>query len=258
LTLHAHSRFRQTEMQGLLGLGAQIAVYRDEVARPRGFTGDDDLIITQPGFQRELSGLQGTQDHALVDDLFRFLAEIPVSVLLHFLHDQFLVQGAAIDANANRFTVVASDFADRRKLFVTALTGADVARIDPVFIQRYGTGRILVQQNVPVVMEVSDDGYAATRGQKALLDIRYGGCGFRNVDGPANDFRPGFSQLHGLHESSFHVDGVGVGHGLHHDGCATANTYVAYGDAIGFTSGETAGGFLKALDLGEHGPSILT
>ncbi len=73
---------------------------------------------------------QGGEDHAFVDDFFGGFAEVFVGVFLHLAHDQFLIQRAAVDADAHGLVVVARDFADGGKLFVAALAGAHVAGID--------------------------------------------------------------------------------------------------------------------------------
>jgi hypothetical protein len=57
---------------------------------------------------------------------------------LHFVHDELLIQGAAIDADADWFAVVAGNFANGGKLFVAALAGADVAGIDAVLVEGFG------------------------------------------------------------------------------------------------------------------------
>ena len=63
-------------------------------------------------------------------------AELAVGVLLHLRHDELLVQGAAIDADAHRFAVVGRHLADRRELLIAPLAGADVARVDAVLVER--------------------------------------------------------------------------------------------------------------------------
>ncbi len=93
-------------MQRLLGFAAQISIDGDEVARARSLAGNNNLIAAQAGFERELGGLQRGEDHALVDDVFGFLAEILVGVFLHFGHDQLLIERAAIDADADGFSIV--------------------------------------------------------------------------------------------------------------------------------------------------------
>src|SRR5262249_54246884 len=182
-------------MQRLLGFAAEIAIDGDEVARAGSFAGNDDLIVAEAGFESEVRGLQRGEDHALVDDVFGFLAEIFVGVLLHFGHDELLIKRAAIDADADWFAVVHRDFADGRKLFVTALARADVAGIDAVFVERFGTVWIFGEENVAVVMEVADDGDVAARVEKALFDFGNGGSGFWDVYGPANDFGASFGEF---------------------------------------------------------------
>ncbi len=102
------------------------------------------------------------------------LAEIAVGVLLHFAHDQLLIERAAVDADAHGLAVVARHFADGGELFVAALPGADVAGIDAVFVERARAIGIFREQHVAVVMEIADHRNVAAGIEHALLDFRHG------------------------------------------------------------------------------------
>ena len=108
----------------------------DQVARPRHFARDDDLVTGQSALERQLGRLQGREHHALVDDVVRVTTEPAVGVLLHLRHDQFLVQRAAVDADAYRLAVIDGHLADGGELLVAALAGADVAGVDAVLVER--------------------------------------------------------------------------------------------------------------------------
>ncbi len=211
------------------------------------------MIAAQAGVESEVRGLEGGEDHALVDDFFGVLAEIFVGVLLHFGHDELLIERAAVDADADRFSIIDCDFTNRRELLIAALTGADVAGIDAVLVERFGAVGILGEENVAVVMEVADDGDVAARVEEALLDFGNGGRGFRDIDSPANDFRTGFGELQRLFERGCDVGGVRVSHGLDDDGRAAADLNVADFYAIGFAARMTRTGGIGAGDLGESG-----
>ena len=231
-------------MQRLLSFAREIAIDGDEVARAGSFAGNNNLIVAQTGFESELCRLQGGEDHALVDF---------VGVLLHFGHDELLIERAAIDADADGFSIVHRDFADRGKLFIAALACPNVAGIDAVFVERFGAVGIFGEKNVAVVMEVADDGDFAAGGEQALLDFGNGGCGFRDVDGPANDFGAGFGEFERLLESGCDVGGVRVGHGLDDDRCAAAYLNVADFYAVGFAAGMARGSSVEAGDLRKRG-----
>src|SRR5579859_2078453 len=239
-------------MQRLLGLAAEIAIDGDEVARTGSLAGNNNLIVAEAGFERELRGLQGGEDHALIDDVFGFFAEIFVGVFLHFGHDELLIQRAAVDADADRLSIVHSDFADSRKLFVATLACADVAGIDAVFVERFGAVWIFCEKNVAVVMEVSNDGDVAARGEKTFFDFGNRGGGFGDVDSPANDFGAGFGEIESLLERGFNVGGVRVGHGLDDDRSAAADLDVADFYAIGLVARMTRAGGVEACDLSER------
>ena len=148
--------------------------------RPGDLAGDDDLIFAQAALQGELGGFHGGEDHALVDDLFGGEAEIAVGILLHLAHDQFLIERAAIDADAHGLAVIAGDSADRGELFVAALAGADVAGIDAVLVESASAVGIFGQQDVAVVVEIADERSFAAGVEHALLDFGDSGGGFGN------------------------------------------------------------------------------
>ncbi len=159
-------------MQRLIRLAREVAINFHEVLRARNFAADDDLIFAQAVFQSEFGGLERGEHHALVDDFFGGEAEVFVGVLLHFAHHEFLIQRAAVHADADGLAVVARHFADGGELFVAALAGADVAGIDAVFIERGGAVGILGEQDMAVVMEVTDEGDVAALVEQALFDFR--------------------------------------------------------------------------------------
>ena len=84
-------------------------------------------------------------------------AEISLGVLLHLRHDELLVQRAAVDADANRLAVIRGDAADRRELLVPPVTRADVARVDPVLVERRGALGEPRQQEMAIVVKVADE-----------------------------------------------------------------------------------------------------
>src|SRR4029077_14143157 len=133
--------------------------------------------------------------HAIVDNLFGFFSQVLVGVLLHLLHDELLIQRAAVDADADGLAVVARDFANGGKLFVATLARAHVAWIDAVLIQRFRAFWILRQQNVSVVMKTADYRRVATGIQQTLFDLRHGRRSLGHVDRPAHNLRAGFRKL---------------------------------------------------------------
>ena len=94
------------------------------------------MVAAEAALLRELGGLQRGQDHALVDDLFGGVAELAVGVLLHLRHDELLVEGAAVDADADGLVVLDRHAADRGEVLVAPAPGADVAGVDAVLVER--------------------------------------------------------------------------------------------------------------------------
>ena len=239
-------------MQRLFGFRGEIAVNSDEVAGPRGLARNDDLVVTEAGFEGEFGRFQGGNDHALVDDFFRLFAEIFVGIFLHLAHDELLIEGAAVHADANGLAVITRDFADGGELFIAALACANVTRINAVFVELPGAFGIFGEQDVAVVVKIANDGRAAADVQHALLDFGHGGGGFGDVHRPAHDFGASFGQFHGLLESGLYVGGVRVGHGLHGDGGVAAHLDVSDLHAVGFAARMAGGRRVRAFNLGEH------
>ena len=93
--------FGQTQMQRLIRLHRQTPIDRDQICRSRDLARDDDLIRPETAFESHFCGLESGDEHAIVQNLFRGLAQIPIGVLLHLAHDQFLVERTAVDTDAH-------------------------------------------------------------------------------------------------------------------------------------------------------------
>src|SRR5215831_10904176 len=104
------------------------------------------------------------------------------------MHYEFLIERTAIHSDADGFSIINRDFANRRKLLIAALAGAHIAGIDAIFVELPGAFGIFGQKDVAVVMEVADDRRAAADIEHALLDFGDGGGSFRHIYSPANDF----------------------------------------------------------------------
>ena len=225
--LQSHAGFGEAEMQRLVGLARQRAIDRNQIARARGLARDDDLIAAQAAVDGERGRLDGRQHHALVDDLFRRLAQIAIGVLLHLRDDELLIERAAVDADAHRLAVIHRDLADRRELLVAPASGADVARVDAVLVERRRAIGKLRQEQMPVVVEVADERRVASGVDHPLLDLGHRGGGLRQVDGDAHHFRSGFGQLDALRGRRARVGGIRHRHRLDDDGRAAADLNAA-------------------------------
>jgi len=72
-----------------------------------------------------------------------------------------LIERAAIHADADGLSVIDRDFADGGKLFVAALACTKRCGLMRYFVERFGALGIFGEEDVAVVMEVSDDGDVA-------------------------------------------------------------------------------------------------
>jgi hypothetical protein len=138
-----------------------------------------------------------------------------------------MIQRAAIDADAYRLVVIDRDLANGRELFVAPLAGADIARVNPVFIQRVGAFRVARQQQVAIVMKVADQRCRATGVEHATLDL--GNCrrGFGQIHGDAHHLRARLPQLDALLRRGCRIRRVRHRHRLDDDRRAATNGDVA-------------------------------
>ena len=210
-------------MKGLIGAPRELAVDDDEIAWPRRFAGDDDLILPQTAFDRERRRLDGREHHAFVDDFLGRPAEIAIRVLLHLRDDELLVERAAVDPDAHRLRVVDGDLANGRELLVASLSRPDVARVDSIFIERARAVRVSRQQQVTVVMEVADERSGAAGLEHPLFDLGNRSGRIRQVDGHTHELGSGFGELDALLRRGARVGRIGHRHRLHDDRRTAAN-----------------------------------
>ena len=126
-------------------------------------------------------GFERREHHALVEHLVGGQPEVPVGVLLHASHHEFLVQRAAVDANPHGLALVGRHRADRGELLVAPAAGTDVARVDAVLVEGARTIRVARQQQVAVVVEVADERGVAAGVEQAALDFWHRGRGLGQV-----------------------------------------------------------------------------
>ena len=143
------------------------------------------------------------------------------------MRQQFLVERAPIGADAHRLVVADRGFDDGAELPVFLFLEADIAGIDAIFVERLGAGRMIGKKLVADIVEVADDRHVDIHFEQPLLDMRHGGRGLVAVDRDAHDLRAGARQRRHLLRRPLDIGGVGIGHRLHHNGCAAADGHIA-------------------------------
>jgi hypothetical protein len=220
---HTHPGFREPKVQRLVRSLRQRTIHRNQIARPRRLARDDDLVLAQARFERELGALYCRQHHALVDDLFRRPPEISIRVLLHLRDHELLVERPGVDTNPNRFSAITRDAADRRELLVPSSSGADITGVDAVLVERFGAVRVARQEQMPVVVKIADKRGGAARVEHTPLDFGHGLRGFGDIDRDTDELGTRFGELNTLLSGRGGVDGIGAGHRLDDDGSAAPN-----------------------------------
>ena len=166
--------------------------------------------------------------HGLAGDGAHVLRLRKLGVLVHQMGEKLLVERAPVCADSDRLAVLDGLFDDRRELDVALGLEAHVARIDPVFVERLGTGGVIGQELMADIVKIADQRHEASDAGEPLLDLRHGGGGFVTVDGDTHHFGASAGERCDLAYRRIDISCIGVGHRLDDDGRASAHGHGAF------------------------------
>ena len=171
----------------------------------------------QAGLLGELRRAHRGLDHRLDHHVAGVGGLGEAGVRLHELGQQLLVERSPVDADPDGLVVLDRGPDDRLEVLVVLLR-PDVARVDPVLVERRRHRRVVDQQLVAVVVEVADDRRVDAQVVAQLADhLRHGRGGGVRVDGHADELRAGVGEAGDLDGRRVGVGRVRVGHGLDDD-----------------------------------------
>ena len=192
----------------------EILIDRDHVLNGGDLGREDDLV----GAHAELLGAGGGIEDAADQRLAGHRAGVErvraPRILVHHRGEHFAVERAPIAADADRLVVLQRRLDDLGELLVLLLLEADIARIDAVFRQRLGAGRMIGQQFVADVMEVADERHVDAHPVELFADVGNGSGRFVAVDGDADELRAGAGKIGDLFDGAVDVGRVGIRHRL--------------------------------------------
>jgi hypothetical protein len=221
--LGAHARLRQAEMQGVVAAAGQVGIDGDQVLHLADLGRQHDLVAAHAkvfcAFRRQERGLDNRFTHnGVCRD-----GGSALCVLVHQLCQKLLIERAPVDADPHRFVVLLRDIDDLGKLRVALGLEADIARVDPVFVERCGAVWIVGEELVADIVKVAHQRHVHANPVQPFLDMRdLGGC-FCTIDSDPNDFRACPCERRHLRDRRIRVCGIRVGHGLNHDRRAAAD-----------------------------------
>ena len=170
--LGAHARFGQAKMQRVIRPCSHHAIDGDEILHRRHFGRQDDPVARQADFLGAGRRQQRRLHHRLarhgprVDRLGRG------RVLVHQMGQQFLIERTPIGADPHRLAMPDRHFDDLRKLLVALVLEADIAGIDPVFVERLGAGGVIGEQFMADVMKIADQRRRHAHLREPVADMR--------------------------------------------------------------------------------------
>ena len=233
--LGAEASFGESDVHGVVALCGKVAVDTDQILHAADFGGQDDEVVRQAHALGRFGGFECAGDHGISHDLLGVERVGQSAVFVHHACQQRRVERAPVDANTHWAIVLDGHFDHGAKVVVVLLADIDVAWIDAVFRQGFGTIRVLLQQQVAVVMEVADDGHADAEFVECFDDLGHSAGGFIGVHGDAHQFGTRAGKGHRLVDGGGDVRRVGVGHRLDDDGVASADLDVTDVDDDGMT-----------------------
>ena len=128
-------------------------------------------------------------------------------------------------------------FNDRGELPVLLILKADISRIDPVFVERFGAGRMIGEQFMADIMKIANQGHRHPHLGEAVANMGPRSGGFVTVHCDANQFRTGAGQSGHLPCRAFNIGCVGVGHALDDNWGMATNLDAAHIDGLGHQAG---------------------
>ena len=116
---------------------------------------------------------------------------------------------------------------DSMKIVIVLASHANIAGVDPVLVESSCARGELAEEDVPVVVKITDDGHGDAAIPQSIDDLRDGASRFPRIDRDANQFGSGRGQRFHLSDRCLDVSGIRVGHGLDGYGMLAANPGVA-------------------------------
>ena len=112
---------------------------------------------------------------------------------------------------------------DGPELPVFLFAKTHIAGVDAIFVERLRAIGMIGEQLVPDIVKISHQRRGDAHFQEPLFNVRHGERGLGAVNRDTHDLRACACEVRHLTHGPLNVGGVGVGHGLHHDGRASTH-----------------------------------
>ena len=127
--------------------------------------------MAEPDGFSHLGGAEGGGEHRLHVHILRGAWISGRGVLVHHLREEILVERAPVHADAHGLVVIDGNLDDRTKVLIPPLA-AHVPRVDAVLGKRTRAVRMPGEQQVAIVVKVSDDRHGHTKIRQPTRDLR--------------------------------------------------------------------------------------
>ena len=223
-------------MQRIVAPARQIPVNSNQVLHGTNFATQNNLVAPQPQRFGLGSALKGRNYQRFTHHSIGFLRRILSGIFVHHARDQFWIQRSPVHADAHRLVKFDGSLNHCPKLVIALAALADVTRIDTQFRQGNSAVRHLGQQLVTIKMKITSKGNIDAHRVELRANLRHRARGFQCVNSDSHDFRSSTRKRCHLRDRGSDIFGIGIGHGLHHDGRITPNEDVANFDLPRYTA----------------------
>ena len=151
------------------------------------------LVALQPGYAESKYTELSYSKLKLAPEDYRN-KKVTYTAQYHRTETTFLpyMESSGMSVKKHLWLVVADGgFDDRAELAILLFLETHIARIDAVFVERLGAGRMIGQKLVADIVKVADDRHVDIHLKKPVFDVRYGRSSFVAIYRDPHNFRSG-------------------------------------------------------------------
>lgn len=226
----------QPEMEWIETLRCDTLICSDHMLECGHLHWDDNLLWSKSPFDGFLRREYPRFDHRINIDIFSWFRMDECRICLHIKIEEFLIERTTIHSDSDRLIVLYSSTDNLVIVIIMTAPLSDISRIHTVFC--YGTShiRIFLEEDMPIVVKISDDRGLISFFTELADNLWSCLCCCLSIDRDAHYLRASVSKLDNLCDCGMDIPSRGIGHGLDDDRMIGAKSYVSYLDGMSFSS----------------------
>ena len=224
-------------MQRMIGARRQHRVAGDQILDVGDLGRQDDPVAGKACLFGKLGRYQCRLHDGFAHHLLRRQRKALGLVVIHQAGQKLLVERAPVDADTHRLVELDGAFDDFDELLVLLRLEADIARIDAIFRQRLGAGRMIGEKLVADIMEIADQRHIKAKPFQTLADLRHRSRTLVAIHSNAHQLRACPVKSSHLGDGRIDIGRIGIGHRLDDHGRRSSDDHPANIDGNGGPTG---------------------